>query len=65
MRIVFDTDEQQALRADARDHALTDPGVAYVLERLASEGVNLDACTDWDDLKADLGRGPRSTGSAA
>ncbi|MBM7167681.1 hypothetical protein JQK87_04520 [Streptomyces sp. G44] len=53
--LVFDPDEQHALRADARDLALTDPGVAYVLERLAAEGIDLSECTDWEDLRLERG----------
>ncbi|MFF1717394.1 hypothetical protein [Streptomyces sp. NPDC058268] len=63
--LVFDPDEQAALRADARDHALTDPGVAYVLERLASEGVDLEQCADWEDLRTAAGLPARESTSAA
>lgn len=61
MRIVFDPAEQEALRADARDQAHDDPHVAYVLERLASEGIDLDVCKDWEDLRIEAGLPPRST----
>ncbi|MFB7714115.1 hypothetical protein [Streptomyces sp. NPDC056105] len=64
-RLVFDPDEQNALRADARDLALTDPGVAYVLERLAAEGADLAECTDWEDARLDAGLPPRAANSAA
>ncbi|MGW5529443.1 hypothetical protein [Streptomyces xanthochromogenes] len=60
MRLVFEPAESDALRADARDLALTDPGVAYVLERLASEGIDLDACTDWEDLRLGMGMPERA-----
>lgn len=63
--LVFDTEEQEALRAQARDLALTDPSVAYVLERLATEGVDLDKdCTDWEDVRLAAGL-PARTDSAA
>lgn len=55
MRLVFEPEEREALRADARDLALHDPGVAYVLEHLASEGIDLGACTDWEDQRLELG----------
>jgi hypothetical protein len=55
MQLVFNTAERDALRADARELALADPGVAYVLERLASEGIDLEACRDWEDLRLELG----------
>ncbi|MFE9406829.1 hypothetical protein ACFYNY_34540 [Streptomyces sp. NPDC006530] len=61
MRLVFEPEERDALRADARDLALHDPGVAYVLERLASEGIDLEACTDWEDLRLQAGL-PERTG---
>ncbi|WP_329449090.1 hypothetical protein OG906_41220 (plasmid) [Streptomyces sp. NBC_01426] len=58
MRIVFDPAEQEALRADAREMADSDPQIAYVLERLAGEGVDLDAVTSWEDLRENLGQPP-------
>ncbi|MFJ8828338.1 hypothetical protein ACIREE_42365 [Streptomyces sp. NPDC102467] len=64
-RLVFDPDEQAALRADARDHAITDPGVAYVLELLASEGVDLEKSADWEDLRTRAGLPAREPSSAA
>ncbi|MEU9014294.1 hypothetical protein AB0D12_31895 [Streptomyces sp. NPDC048479] len=65
MRMVFDPPEQDALRADARNTALTDPTVAYVLERLASEGIDLETCTDWEDLRLEIGLPPRQTPDVA
>ncbi|MEU5062272.1 hypothetical protein ACFC18_43545 [Streptomyces sp. NPDC056121] len=64
MRIVFDPQEQDALRADARDQALTDPGVSYVLERLAAEGVPLEQCAGWEDARLAAGPPPRTVSSA-
>lgn len=58
MRIVFDPAEQEALRADAREMADLDPKIAYVLERLAGEGVDLDRVTPWEDLRENLGQPP-------
>ncbi|MFD7555511.1 hypothetical protein ACFV9E_13385 [Streptomyces sp. NPDC059835] len=58
MRIVFDPAEQEALRADAREMADGDPRIAYVLERLAGEGVDLDAVTSWEELREKLGQPP-------
>lgn len=58
MRIVFDPAEQEALRADAREMADSDPQIAYVLERLAGEGVDLDAVTSWEDLRENFGQPP-------
>ncbi|MFJ4777952.1 hypothetical protein [Streptomyces sp. NPDC088762] len=58
MRIVFDPAEQDALRADARDLVDSDPKLAYVLERLAGEGVDLDRVTTWEDLRENLGQPP-------
>ncbi|MFF2308522.1 hypothetical protein ACFVVP_39235 [Streptomyces sp. NPDC058128] len=58
MRIVFDPAEQEALRADARELAGHDPRIAYVLERLAGEGVDLDRVTSWEDLRENLGQPP-------
>ncbi|MFD5935705.1 hypothetical protein [Streptomyces sp. NPDC060333] len=58
MHLVFDPAEQEALRADAREMADSDPQIAYVLERLAGEGVDLDAVTSWEDLRENLGQPP-------
>ncbi|MCB5164419.1 hypothetical protein LG634_06165 [Streptomyces bambusae] len=58
MRIVFDPAEQEALRADARELAGCDPQIAYVLERLAGEGVDLERVTSWEDLRENLGQPP-------
>ncbi|WP_351233894.1 hypothetical protein [Streptomyces sp. NPDC002133] len=59
MRIVFDPAEREALQADARQRAHDDPRVAYVLERLAAEGIDLEACKDWEDLRLEAGLPPR------
>ncbi|MER7960303.1 hypothetical protein [Streptomyces sp. NPDC096030] len=58
MRIVFDPAEQNALRADAREMADCDPQIAYIMERLAGEGVDLERVTSWEDLRENLGQPP-------
>ncbi|MGW4898393.1 hypothetical protein ACWEQL_40060 [Kitasatospora sp. NPDC004240] len=55
MRMVFDPAEAEGLRAAARDAALEDPTLAYVLLDLADRGVDLDTCRTWDDLRAERG----------
>ncbi|WP_147420140.1 hypothetical protein [Streptomyces sp. WM6372] len=65
MRIVFDEAEQDALRADARDLAGVDPQIAYVLERLAGEGIDLDRITPWEDLRENLGQPPLDDSASA
>ncbi|MEU9045287.1 MULTISPECIES: hypothetical protein [unclassified Kitasatospora] len=55
MRMVFDPDEAEALRATARDAALEDPTLAYVLLDLADRGIDLNGCRTWDDIKAEGG----------
>ena len=45
-RIVFDTAEAEGLRRAAAEEFATAPALAYVLERLAAEGVDLDKGTD-------------------
>ena len=58
MRIVFDPAEQEALRADAREMADSDPQIAYIMERLAGEGADLDRVISWEDLRENLGQPP-------
>ncbi|WP_405014960.1 hypothetical protein [Kitasatospora sp. NBC_01539] len=53
--MVFDPTEAEALRSTARDAALEDPTLAYVLLDLADRGVDLDACRTWDDIRAERG----------
>ncbi|MEU8927384.1 hypothetical protein AB0D10_41800 [Kitasatospora sp. NPDC048545] len=55
MRMVFDPDEAEGLRATARDAALEDPTLAYVLLDVADRGVDLNRCRTWDDIKAERG----------
>lgn len=53
--LVFDPDEQQQLRDAARTEFPGNPALAYVLESLASEGIDLDKCRDWEGLRLELG----------
>ncbi|MFJ2193135.1 hypothetical protein ACIOJE_35200 [Kitasatospora sp. NPDC087861] len=61
-RIVFDA-EASALRQAAEAEFPGSPALAYVLERLAAEGIDLDRCVRWDDLRAEIGL-PDDNGSA-
>nr|WTB35291.1 hypothetical protein OG781_42735 [Streptomyces sp. NBC_00830] len=53
-RITFDHVEVDALRATARAEFPDNPALAYVLENLAAEGIDLDACRLWEDIRAEL-----------
>ncbi|MEU5425804.1 hypothetical protein AB0H73_09370 [Streptomyces olivoreticuli] len=53
--LIFDSDEQQELREAARAEFPANPALAYVLESLAAEGINLDQCCDWEDLRVEQG----------
>ena len=55
MRMVFDPTEAEGLRATARDAALEDPTLAYVLLDLADRGVDLNDRRTWEDIKAERG----------
>ncbi|MFJ9847205.1 hypothetical protein ACIRYZ_43635 [Kitasatospora sp. NPDC101155] len=55
MRMVFDPTEAEGLRATARDAALEDPTLAYVLADLADRGIDLNGCRTWDDIKVERG----------
>ncbi|MFE2911447.1 hypothetical protein [Kitasatospora indigofera] len=54
-RIVFDPDEAEGLRRAAAAEFLETPSLAYVLERLADRGIDLDNCTPWDTLRTEVG----------
>ncbi|MFI9291986.1 hypothetical protein [Streptomyces gardneri] len=56
----FDQAEQRGLRDDARAEFPGNLVFAYVLENLASEGIDLNGCRDWDDIRADKGLPERS-----
>ncbi|MCX4631985.1 MULTISPECIES: hypothetical protein [unclassified Streptomyces] len=64
MRIVFDQAEQDALRADARELVADDPQIAYVLERLAGEGIDMERVVPWEDLRENLGQPPLDDNSS-
>lgn len=53
--LVFDPGEQAGLRTAARSEFPDNPALAYVLETLASEGIDLDKCRDWDAVRAERG----------
>lgn len=57
-RIVFDPAEAADLRAAAHAQFPADPALAFVLEQLASEGIDLDKCRSWEDLRAERGLPP-------
>lgn len=59
-RLIFEPAEQQALRGAARTEFPGNPALAYVLENLASEGIDLDRCRDWEDLRTEKGLPPQS-----
>ncbi|GAA2836535.1 hypothetical protein ACFQ0M_48660 [Kitasatospora aburaviensis] len=54
-RIVFDAEESAGLHAAAAAEFPAAPALAYVLERLASEGIDLDGCVPWETLRAEAG----------
>jgi hypothetical protein len=54
-RIVFDPAEADRLREAAQSEFPGSPGLAYVLERLADQGIDLDACRPWDEIRTELG----------
>jgi hypothetical protein len=62
--LVFDPDEQQQLRDAARTEFPGNPALAYVLESLAAEGIDLDTCRDWEDLRLEAGLEPRDDDQA-
>ncbi|MFF3842537.1 hypothetical protein [Streptomyces sp. NPDC001930] len=53
--LTFDETEQRELRDAARAEFPGNPALAYVLENLAAEGIDLDRCRDWDDIRAEKG----------
>jgi hypothetical protein len=52
--LVFSEEEQRELRTAARAEFPGNPALAYVLNLLA-EGIDLDQCRDWDDIRAERG----------
>ncbi|MFF2778898.1 hypothetical protein ACFVU3_28870 [Streptomyces sp. NPDC058052] len=53
--LTFSEAEQRELREAARSEFPGNPALAYVLENLASEGIDLDRCRDWDDVRVEQG----------
>lgn len=53
--LIFSEAEQRELREAARAEFPGNPSLAYVLENLAAEGIALDRCRDWDDIRAEQG----------
>lgn len=64
MRLVFDPAEAERLRATAREESLRRPLLAYALEQVATEGIDLDSCATWEDLREQYGI-PSSEDSAS
>ncbi|GEB57031.1 hypothetical protein [Streptomyces gardneri] len=62
--LVFDQAEQRELREAARAEFPGNAALAYVLENLASEGIDLNRCRDWDDIRAEKGM-PERNGKAS
>ncbi|MFG3343458.1 hypothetical protein ACGF1Z_00145 [Streptomyces sp. NPDC048018] len=62
--LIFNEDEQRELREAARAEFPGNPALAYVLENLAAEGIDLDRCRDWDDLRVEKGLPERSDRSS-
>ncbi|MER6121104.1 hypothetical protein ABT173_00055 [Streptomyces sp. NPDC001795] len=57
-RIAFDPQEADGLRAAARAEFPENPTLAYVLQQLADEGIDLDKCRPWEDIRAERGMPP-------
>lgn len=57
-RITFDPDEAEQLRTSARERVATEPALAYVLLQLADEGIDLEKCTPWEELRERYGMPP-------
>ncbi|MFE5798072.1 hypothetical protein ACFQ8C_36620 [Streptomyces sp. NPDC056503] len=53
--LTFSETEQRELREAARSEFPGNPALAYVLENLAAEGIDLDRCQDWDDIRVEQG----------
>ncbi|MFD5329311.1 hypothetical protein [Streptomyces sp. NPDC127092] len=67
--LIFDEDEQQQLRASAREHVAAGEGLlAYALEQLAAERIDLSKVTPYEEIQARYGLGEadasRTPGSA-
>ncbi|MFE2009835.1 hypothetical protein [Streptomyces sp. NPDC059491] len=53
--LTFNEAEQRELRDAARAEFPRNPALAHVLEHLASQGIDLDRCRDWDAIRAERG----------
>jgi hypothetical protein len=56
--ITFDPDEAEGLRQSARAEFPGNPALAYVLLQLADEGIDLEKCRAWEDIRAERGLPP-------
>ncbi|RSS37453.1 hypothetical protein [Streptomyces sp. WAC08241] len=61
--LTFSATEQRELREAARAEFPGNPALAYVLESLAAEGIRLDGCRDWDDIRTEQGLPDREDGA--
>ncbi|GGU11438.1 hypothetical protein [Streptomyces lateritius] len=56
--LIFDEDEQQQLRESARERAAAGEGLlAYALEQIAAEGIDLSNATPYAAVQARYGLG--------
>ncbi|MFE1904268.1 hypothetical protein ACFW96_11420 [Streptomyces gardneri] len=53
--IAFDQAEQREFREAVCAKFPRNPELAYVLENLALEGIDLNGCRYWDDIRAEKG----------
>lgn len=63
-RLTFEPDEADQLRAEARAVALETPALAYALQQMADEGVDLDTCRTWEQIRAERGLPTDAAGAA-
>jgi hypothetical protein len=56
--IVFDPEEADGLRDAARAEFPGNPSLAYVLLQLADDGIDLEKCRPWEDIRAERGLPP-------
>ncbi|MGW8364541.1 hypothetical protein ACWGK1_28755 [Streptomyces wedmorensis] len=61
--LTFTEAEQRELRDAARTEFPGNPALAYVFENLAAEGIDLDHCRDWDDIRVEQGLPERDEAS--
>lgn len=58
-RITFDPAETDGLRESAHGEFPQNPVLAYTLLRLADEGIDLDKCRSWEEIRAARGLPPQ------